>query len=309
MGLTKDEVVLEATSNPAFKAEIISSLKDDVIESLKAEGIHIRNAEEEKRFLHNYEKNVIPEKVKEFEKKIFDVHTQYDNDISELTGIPRNINEKSPEYLKRAISTIKEARKGGNTDPVLADKLKNLEAELEKRKDYVPKEELTKLEQKYFAENINNRLTSALEKFTIAVPAHITEEKAKSEFAQSQRNMMRTDYLQTLTAKKDNEGNIVYYEGEKLLTNPQTAKPLTESEIIAKRYAGYFVPEQKSKTGTGTGKDGKKLNVDVNEASLKTKQEVLDYLAKKYNPQGINQGSQKWNDEYTRIVTEQGITE
>lgn len=309
MGLTKDDVLKEATSNATFKTELLSSFKDDFLAGLKAEGVIIRKPDEEKEFIANYEKTVIPEKVNaQIGEKVKAVHEQYDNDLFECTGEKKQPNEKTYDFLKRKISDLKKA-KPTEENKVILEQLEQAQKELEKRKDYVPKEELTKLQEKYFTDSINNKLSGSLSTKAIAVPAHITEEKAKQEYAASQRSMIQTDFLKRFTAKTDNEGNIVYYEGDKLLTNPHNAKPLTEDEIISKYYPAYFAPETKAKTGAGSGKGGAGGTKDVNEASLKSKQEVIDYLKKKFEPQGIKQGSKKFNDEYTRIVTDYAITE
>lgn len=309
MGLTKDAISTELTANPTLKTELLSSLKDDFTASLRAEGVILRTADEEKAFLTNYEKTVVPERVNaQIGEKVKAVHDQYDEDIFKLTGKKKQPNQKTYDFLKEQIEEIKKAQGKGDDDHVLKDKLEKLEAELEKRKDWVPAEKVTELETKYFTEGIQNRVSSTLDKLPIAVPAHITEEKAKQEYAAAQRNMIRTDFLNRFTAKKDSDGNIVFYAGDQIQTNTQTAKPLTEAELIAKNYAAYFVPEQKSKTGAGSGK-GSKPNVDVNEASLKTKSEVMEFLKKKFEGQNIKQGNAVWNKEYTRILTEQGITE
>lgn len=310
MGIAIADVVKEATSNPALETELFSSFKDKFLTNLKAEGVVIRNADEEKEFISNYEKTVIPEKVKaQIGEKVKEVHDQYDNDLFELTGERKQGTEKTYEFLKRKIAEIKAAQKKGNDDPVLADKLKDLETKLAERKDWVSPDKLKEVETKYFTENVNGRVLAALDKMPIAAPAHITEDKAKQEYATMQRDMLKVNFLNKFTAKRDDDGNIVYYEGDKIQTHPQTAKPLTEAELIAKHYAGYFVPETKGKTGAGTGKAAGGSGKDVNEASLKTKQDVMNYLKEKLAPQGVKQGSAKFNTEYTRILTEYGITE
>lgn len=310
MALTKDAVIGEVTANPTLKSELISSLEPDFLGNLKEKGFIVRSKDEENEFLTNYEKTTIPEKVKtEIKPYIKAIHDKYDQDLFELTGEKRGENERTYDFLKRKISDLKKA-KPTEENKLLLDQLEQAQAELDKRKDYVPKEELTKLQEKYFNDTINNKLNSSLSTKAIAVPAHITEEKAKQEYAASQRSMIQTDFLKRFTAKTDKDGNIVYYEGEKLLTNPQNAKQLTEDEIISKYYPAYFAPETKPKTGAGSGKNnGGAGSKDVNEAALKTKQEVSDYVSEKLKPQGIKKGNQKWNAEYTRILTEYGITE
>jgi hypothetical protein len=310
MALTKDAVISEFTANPTLKTEVFSSLNDDFKSFLKEQGISLRTKDEETEFLSNYEKTVIPDKVNaEIGQKVKAVHDQYDEDLFKLTGKRKAGNQKTYDFLKEQIEEIKKAQKKGDHDPVLDDKLKELQSELEKRKDWVPAEKLSELETKYFNESINSRLSLNLDKKPIAAPPHITDEKAKQEYAATQREMIKTNFLQKFTPKKDADGNIVFYLGDKLQINTATAKPLTEAELIDLHYSSYFVPETKTKTGTGTGGGKTAKAIDTNEASLKTKEDVTEFLNKKYNPQGIKVGNKKWNDDYQRILTEQGITE
>ena len=306
--MTKEEVLAEAGKNPAFKTELVSSFKDDFIAGLKAEGTIFRKPDEEKEFLTNYEKSIIPAKVDaQIGEKIKAVHDAYDEDLFKLTGKRKTGNQKTYDFLKEQIEELKKA-KPTDDNKILLDQLQTLKDEAEKKKDYVPKEELTKLQEKYFKDSINSKLASSLNTKAIAVPAHITDEKAKQEYVSTQRSMIKTDFLNKFTAKTDNEGNVVYYEGDKLLTNPHNAKPLTEDEIIAKHYTAYFAPETKTKTGAGSGGKNDKTS-DADEATLKTKADVLKHLNQKLNPKGILQGSAAFTTEYSRILTEQGITE
>jgi hypothetical protein len=224
MALTKDAVISEFTANPTLKTELFSSLNDDFKSFLKEQGISLRTKDEETEFLSNYEKTVIPDKVNaEIGQKVKAVHDQYDEDLFKLTGKRKAGNQKTYDFLKEQIEEIKKAQKKGDHDPVMDDKLKELQSELE--------------------------------------------------------------------------------------INTATAKPLTEAELIDLHYSSYFVPETKTKTGTGTGGGKTAKAIDTNEASLKTKEDVTEFLNKKYNPQGIKVGNKKWSDDYSRILTEQGITE
>lgn len=306
MPLTIEQITQEFTATPELKTAVLSSLKDDFVSHVKADGTVIRSKKEDEDFLSNYEKNIIPNKVNEqIGQKVKEVHEMYDKDLFELTGEKKNPEEKTYEFLKRKIGELKTQR-SSKTDPVLEDKIKELTAKLDERKDFVPKSELEKLQQKYFTDAIGMRIGSSLEKQAVAVPAHITDEKQKQSHIETQKRLIKNDFLQRFTAKQDEQGNIVYYEGDKLQTNPATAAALSEDELISTHYAGYFVPPSSVKTGAGSGPS---QGSNALEASLKTKEEVLEFLTKKFAPEGIRQGNEIFNKEYDRIVKDYGITQ
>lgn len=306
MSLTLDQIASEIAAKPELKTSLISSLKDEVIAGMQAEGRIIRTKEEEETFLTNYEKNTIPAKVQaEIGAKVKAVHDQYDNDLFELTGEKKAPNEKTYDFMKRKLAEMKAQKNGGDKDPVLADQIKELQAKLKERESYVAPDEVNKLKQKFFTEQIGFRLSASLDQANIAVPAHITDEKQKKEFIETQKRFIKNDFLTRFTAKQDESGNIVFYDGEKLLTDAKTAAPLTESDLVKANYTGYFVPEKKPSGGAGSGGDGKTKDVDVNEASLKTKAEVMTYLTKK----GMVSGGADFNKEYMRIIKDYAITD
>ncbi len=305
MPLTIEAINAELTAQPELKKTLLGSLKSDFTESLKAEGVTVRSKDEESEFLKNYETNIIPTKVQaEIGAKIKAVHDQYDNDLLELLGEKKAPNEKTYDFMKRKLTEMKAKKAGGNDDPVLADQIKALQAQIKERESYVAPDEVEKLKGKYFSEHVALRLTNSLDKKPIAVPAHITDEKAKQLYIESQRGFIRSAFMGKFTAKHDDKGNIVYYEGDKLLTDPKTAAPLTEEQLVDQHFAFYFVPEKAPVKGGGSGKqEGKE--VDTNEANLKTKMEVIKHLKAK----GMSQGAADFNKEYSRIIKDYAITE
>jgi hypothetical protein len=265
----------------------------------------VRTKEEETEFITNYEKNVIPAKVQEeIRPKIKAVHDQYDNDLFELTGERKEHNEKTYDFLKRKLNDLKKQQAKGGDDPVLADQIKELKEKLKAVENFVSPDEVEKLKSKFFSEQIGFRISSALSSAPIAVPAHITDEKQKQQFIETQRRFIQADFLSRFTPKQDEAGNIVFYEGDKLLTDPKTAAPLSEAKLISENYSAYFVPEKKPTGGAGSGGTGGKEK-DVNEASLKTKAEVIKHLEAK----GMVSGSADFNKEYMRIVKDYAITD
>jgi hypothetical protein len=300
------EIQAEIAKNPTLKTGLVGALRDDVLTVLKNEGGIYRTKDEETQFLENHERNIISGKVDaEIGAKIKEVYDRLDKDIEESTGLKKGPHEKTYDFNKRVIAKLKAdiAAKAGGDTTALQQQLQDAQKALEERKDYVPKTELEKLQTQLFTERIESRLTNALDKYVIAVPAHITDDKAKQQFIETQRRLIKSDFLSRFAPKQAN-GETVFYDGDKLLTNPATAKPLTEAELLSDHYAGYFQPVTKPKTGAGSGGSGAGDDVDPNESELKTKEEVGKYLEKK----GLAIGSREFNKEYARIITDYGIT-
>jgi hypothetical protein len=302
MPITVEQITAEFTAQPELKTALIGLVESDVLTGLKSKGLVVRTKDEETEFINNYEKNVIGPKIKS-------VHDQYDNDLFELTGEKKLPTEKTYEFMKRKLTALKAESKAGNNDPVLADEIKALSAKLKERENYVAPDEVEKIKGKYFADSVSLRLGSSLDKKAISVPAHITDEKAKQSFIETQRRFIKNDFVSRFTAKQNDSGEIVYYEGDKLLTDAKTAAPKTEQQLIDESYSGYFVPDKKPAAGAGSGSGGSGKEPDANEATLKTKEDVLNYLTNKFEPEGIRQGNPKFNSEYGRIIKDYAITE
>lgn len=304
--MTVEQITAEITAKPELKTAILSSLKNEVIEAMKAEGTVIRTKDEETQYITNYETNVIPGKVQaEIGAKIKAVHDQYDQDLFTLLGEKKLPTEKTYDFMKRKLAELTAKKGAGNDDPVLADQIKDLTAKLKERESYVSPDEVDKLKGKYFTEHVDLRLTNAMDKMPIAVPAHITDDKAKQQYIETQRRFIKVDFMQKYKAKQDDKGNIVFYDGDKLLTDSKTAAPKTESDLIAESYSSYFIPAKAPAKGAGSRSGGNADRVDVNEATLKTKKEVIEHLTKK----GLTSGGADFNKEYVRILKDYGITE
>lgn len=299
------EITAAIAAKPELKSGLIGALREDVLAVLKTDGVY-RTKEEEQAFLSNYEKTVIPQKVDaEIGNKIRETYDRLDKDIEEVTGLKKGPHEKTYEFNKRVLAKLKtDAAAGKGGDEVLRQQLEAAQKELEQRKDYVPKTELEKLQEQYFKKDLNARIQSALSKQNIAIPAHITDDAGKKAYLGTQARFIAGDFLSRYTAKQDQEGNLTYFIGDKLQTDPKTAKPLTEEQIIEANYGAYFVPAKSPGKGAGSGSGSGKDDADPAESELKTKKDVLEYLEKK----GLVMGDKKRNEEYKRILTEQGIT-
>lgn len=303
--ITIDQINATLAAKPEIKTALLGSLKNDVLAGMKAEGVIVRTKDEETQFLSNYETNVIPGKVQaEIGSKIKAVHDQYDADLLELTGEKKLPNEKTYEFMKRKLTELK-ASKGSGDNQVLSDKIKDLETKIKQYEGYVAPDEVNKIKDQYFKGHLGMKLDTTLAKKAIAVPAHITDEKQKQTYIEQQKEFIKAAFMHKYTAKDDGKGNIVFYEGDKLLTDTKTAAALSEEQLINDNFSFYFMPDKKPAGGAGSGAGGNGKEVDPNEAELKTKKQVMDYLSKK----GMTSGGADFNKEYSRIIKEYAITE
>lgn len=115
-------------------SEIIEHLDKDpealngVLSAVKEKGYNIRTSEEETTYRERLSKQIEDEKIS---PRIKEIYSQIDKDFSEVTGLEKEGNEKTYDYLKRAGKTLKEqyeTLKAGQKDPAeFEQKFKALE--------------------------------------------------------------------------------------------------------------------------------------------------------------------------------------
>jgi hypothetical protein len=293
--MTIAEIKSEAEKTPALKSEIFSSFKDEFLKGVQAEGMIVRSKDDDQKFLDNHVKTVVDGKVAEQLKEKVAVEYgksmgEIDTFLKEITGVEKNNGEKTTAYAKRALEAIK--AKGG--DPVTKAKVEELEKILEtKESEY--KQKISDLETASFKQMIDFELNSDLDKRNYPVPAHLKTDEEKQKFVAEEKEMIKGNYLSRFTTKKDNDGNIVFYEGDKPLMSQKDGKPMKAGEIISERYAHRFVPTGHVQTGTGTGQQGGGAA-----SGFKTKDDVHKHLA----AQGIEAGTKEYMDQYSQLVTD-----
>jgi hypothetical protein len=113
---------------PVDKVELAKDLESAeyqtlVKETLGKKDFTIRTKDEQATYEQNFKKDVIE---KEIPGKIKEVHDQYDKDVSEMTGLKREQNEKTYDFVKRALK----ANTGDSA--ALTAKIKTLEEQIAK---------------------------------------------------------------------------------------------------------------------------------------------------------------------------------
>jgi hypothetical protein len=302
--MTFAEIQTAVQGNPALLNEIATGFGKDIIpvigqndELVKGivpvlgqKGFVVRSKADEESYLNTYKSQVIEQEIP---TRIKEVHDKYDEDLFTLTGERKAPTEKTYDFLKRKISEIKASK---IDDPVLKEQLTTLQKTLES-KDKEHKTALEKMESDYFKRELNGMVSNALDTVNIAIPAHLKTDEEKQKYVASQKNMMKRDMLDNVTAKKDKDGNVVFYNGEQPLTSTTDGKPLQAIDLIKDRYGFYLAAETQKTTGAGTGGNGGA------DGKFTTKEQVMEHLKAK----GLKPLTKAFSDEYGKIIKEQGI--
>lgn len=303
--MTFAEIQTAVQGNPALLTEIASGFGKDIIPviagneelvrgivpALGQKGFIVRTKADEESYLNTYKAQVIEQEIP---TKIKEVHDKYDEDLLTLTGERKAPTEKTYDFLKRKISEIKASK---IEDPVLKEQLVTLQKNLEaKDKEYQTK--IQTMESDYFKRELSGMVSNALDLVNIAMPAHLKTDDEKQKYVASQKSMMKRDMMDNVTAKKDKEGNVVFYNGDQPLTSTTDGKPLKAIDIIKDRYAFYLAAELPKASGAGTGGNG------GSEGKFTTKEQVYQHLEAK----GLTPLTKQFSDEYAKIIREQGIT-
>jgi hypothetical protein len=296
MEVTMELVRAAVGKTPALLTEILSSFKADFIKGAEAEGMVVRTKEQDQQFLDNHVNAVVDDRVKkDLQKKVDEEYgnamRKIDADIKSLTGIDKKPGEKTTEYAKRA---IEEKRQGG--DPVTKERVTELENLLTTTKAEYEKK-LSDEREAGFKKDQEWAINSDLDKRNLVLPAHLKTDEEKQAFINGQKSMMRQGFFASVTAKRDEQGNIIYYEGDKPLMNQKDGKPKTAGDIIGEKYSAWFVPPGKVVTGTGGGGAG------IPEGGFKKKEEIHAHL----QANGIEVGTAEYNTKLEQLATEAKI--
>lgn len=262
----------------------------------------IRTEAEEAAYVQNLIQSQLVDAMKPEMRKI---HDKYDLDVLTMTGIQKFSDEKSSEYVKRALKTLKE----NSGDPKTIADLKQKIADLEKN----PSGELENV--KKTAQAREKELQEKIE----ALNKQIFEKELAVNFNASMSGMKFKDipksvldaYIKTVREKwtpqsKIIDGKLVYLkEDGTIMRNPVTLEPMSTDDLLKEEMKDVIDVSVQGK-GTGTqspadvskGADGK-LVVNVPfPATVKTKAEGIEILGKA----GLVKGTPEFSAAYEKYV-------
>lgn len=256
----------------------------------------------------------------EIGKKIGELYRQLDTTIDTSTGIARNGDEKTYNYLERAIKELKggipnvDEMKGkiktltdektrlealiaeGSKDTETAQLLNQAKAELKSTKDlYLGlqtkfDEQAKTHKSELFGLRVENELTNALNglKFKAEIPANVT--KTFVNAAISKVKGLNPDYVDDVNGGK----RLVFRDANGVaISNPTNLAPYTAAELLGNELKDIIAI--KGATGTGTQVEGGGSNNDtVTIGNARTQQEAMTIISKSLCAQGLTAGSKEF---------------
>ena len=256
----------------------------------------------------------------EIGKKIGELYRQLDTTIDTSTGIARNGDEKTYNYLERAIKELKggmpnvDEMKGkiktlteektrlealiaeGSKDTETAKLLNQAKAELKSTKDlYIGlqtkfDEQAKTHKSELFGLRVENELTNALNglKFKAEIPANVT--KTFVNAAISKVKGLNPDYVDDVNGGK----RLVFRDSNGVaISNPTNLAPYTAAELLGNELKDIIAI--KGAKGTGTQVDGDGGNNDtVTIGNARTQQEAMTIISKSLCAQGLTAGSKEY---------------
>ena len=256
----------------------------------------------------------------EIGKKIGELYRQLYTTIDTSTGIARKGDEKTYNYLERAIKELKgsmpnvDEMKGkiktltdekirlealiaeGSKDTETAQLLNQAKAELKSTKDlYLGlqtkfDEQAKTHKSELFGLRVENELTNALNglKFKAEIPANVT--KTFVNAAISKVKGLNPDYVDDVNGGK----RLVFRDANGVvISNPTNLAPYTAAELLGNELKDIIAI--KGAKGTGTQVDGGGINNDtVTIGNARTQQEAMTIISKSLCAQGLTAGSKEF---------------
>lgn len=257
-------------------------------------------------------------------KKTSEIYGGLDADILVASGVEKSGGEKTYDYAKRVIGTLKKSVDGakGNADKIAAleaEKAK-LQAELEKgggeelqkqlnqtqtdlksvmEKYNTLKANYDKAQSDFAAKLLNTRLDADLAgaakglKIKSGIPSAAAEILMKQAFAKLKAS--RPEYIDNA----DGTQSLIFKDADgAVMRNPNnTLNPYTAAELLRKELGEMGVLENRQGKGTGTSTDPNPVPAGVIDISgAKNQREAYEIIDKALTAQGKVAGSRAYQD-------------
>lgn len=268
--------------------------------------------------------------------RIGELHRQYDKDVLEVTGISKQQDEKSFNFVKRVLTDYKTKAEGydglnkkvsdlqkeiegykktiaeGKGSEAIAQQLKDAQKQLADTKQLYDvdkkswEERYNNLNSQYQNSLIDGEFTKALQgiKFKSIYP----ESVQKTLIESAKRSVLSTgkaDWVEDNGTKKlvfrDSAGNIMTNSENKL--NPFTAGELLTRELKDVIETG----RRQTGAGTGSGSPNGAGNNAIDFSGVSSQVEADEKIAKHLMALGYTRGSKEFADEALKIRKENGV--
>lgn len=253
-----------------------------------------------------------------FRSKMGEHYRRLDESIEEHSGIARVGDEKTYDYLPRAIDAMKgnyentikglkgeidTLKKDGTPDAALQAKYEAQAKELNAaKKEYSSlKEEYEKAkvenEKALTGIRIDNEITRAMDgiEFKTGLNAELLA-TAKERAVAAVRGKNPT------FEEKDGEQRLVFHEGEEPMLNRENQlKPFTAKELLLKEFGKFDILNTRPATGTGTTPPPPR---HANTIGAATQTEALEKIEKEVSGKGFTKGSADFQAEVNKMWVE-----
>lgn len=285
---------VKALLGDAFTEDALAEMLTPEVQTRLGSTHVIRTKEDDESFVSSRAKEL---KDAEIGSHVGTLHQMYEDQIKDL-GYAKKPNEKTSEFQKRILADLKaQAAAGQGGDTVLKEQISTLTASIEALKNE-KETAVSELQSKYFKKQVDGLLTGDLAGRAIAVPSTVKTDAEKQAYAENQRSLLKMHLLNNYTVKEDNDGQILFYNGDVLEKSTQDGKPLTASDIISRDFNPYFDVAQPKLSGAGSSSGG-----NGGQASFSTMEEVYTHL----KSNGFEEGTKRYTEEAMKIKKEQGI--
>lgn len=243
---------------PAEKAWELTppDLQQQILKQVESKGYIVRTTDDEKKYVSS---QVQTEVDKAYSKH----NSALDSSIAELSGVAKNSEEKTTDYLKRAVTeklkVVKELetkigefeKKGVDTNQ-LAQEYKKRADELQQlvtTKEQEFNTKYTTLQTEMFGQKINGHVSQSLAtikpRLLDTIDKNLLEDIISARVARFNAENKAAEF----------EGNVIWQDPEKKTRqSKKDGKPLSTTEVLE----GYFDDIiDKGKKGSGAGSGGK----------------------------------------------------
>lgn len=275
--------------------QILEQLLPDAQTKLTASGHVIRKKEDDESYVASRAREMTDAEIG---GKLGAVYQSIEDLIKETTGLTKKSNEKATDFNKRVLKELKiQADSATGGDEALKQQIQTLTANLETATNE-KETAVNTIKSDYFKKQVDFALSAELNGLNLAVPAHIKTDAEKQAFIADQRRSLKLRLMNDYTIKEDNDGNITFYKGEQLEKSQKDGKALSAAEIITRDFTPYIDVTQPKGGGAGSKGGG-----NAGDATFQTKAEVMTHL----KATGFEEGTNKFSQEYAKIIKEQGI--
>jgi hypothetical protein len=252
-----------------------------------------------KEYLNNYAK-IEAEKI--IGQKIGELHGGYDKDFEEITGVKKPDGVKSYTFWKEHFKGVNEKAKTVNTDVIDQMKKENEELKLKMEnneqakyfKDLYESTKTTYQKQLEEKESFINQFQT--ERQQMKIKGELSSAMSKLELNSELPEDVRNTYIETVFgsllngAKVLEDGSIVFYDGETIITNPKTASKATAEEILQSRLKSILVEKKVVTGGGGQDPNKPKSKSSVSFAHAKTQMELNTLIEESLLADGFLKG-------------------